>query len=268
MHQFDLDTEVKFTSPHDWQGKVSKNWFFGSAPHGGYMMSMAARAMSQLFSQDEYKHTVPVSITATFVEQAAAGDVNGTIEVQRRGKRFTQAVSKVMQDGRPCLQLVAVYGAQELYDGEVCSDFVAPIIPCPQECVPLSSRGIPFRDQVETRLVPEDARYFPNGGKEQMELLGWVRFTDGRQVDLVSLAVFADAFPRATVLRTGVTGWIPSLDLTIQCMGIPAPGFIATRFRSRMLGNGLLEEQGELWDSDGKLVAVCRQSAIQRRKST
>jgi hypothetical protein len=46
----------------------------------------------------------------------------------------------------------------------------------------------------------------------------------------------------------------------------PAPGMLLTRFTTRALIGGYLEEDGELWDSTGTLVAISRQLArVQRR---
>lgn len=132
------------------------------------------------------------------------------------------------------------------------------------DCKTFPLENYPFGQQVQARLIPEDMQFFARGGKGHMEQHGWVRFTDDRPADLWALLLFADAFPRVVAMRTGIVGWIPTLDMTVQCLARPAPGYIGARFSTRVLAGGVLEEQGELWDSDGQLVAVCRQSAVLR----
>ena len=46
--------------------------------------------------------------------------------------------------------------------------------------------------------------------------------------------------------------------------GRPAPGWIAASFRTKFLCDGYFEEDGELWDSTGRLVALSRQLAVTR----
>ncbi|MFQ3324012.1 MAG: acyl-CoA thioesterase [Pseudomonadales bacterium] len=54
---------------------------------------------------------------------------------------------------------------------------------------------------------------------------------------------------------------MPTIELNVQIRAMPAPGPIQFKFSSRNLTNGLTEENGWLWDSTGKLVAMSRQTA-------
>ncbi len=56
-------------------------------------------------------------------------------------------------------------------------------------------------------------------------------------------------------------GWVPSLELTVQVRAHPAPGPLQARLFSRHLTRGVIEEDGEYWDSAGQLVAISRQTA-------
>jgi acyl-CoA thioesterase len=89
---------------------------------------------------------------------------------------------------------------------------------------------------------------------------GWVRFADGRPPDLRALALMADSLP-PSVFNLGAAGWVPTLELTVHFRAKPAPGWLLVGFRTRFLINGYLEEDGEIWDSKGDLVAQSRQLA-------
>ena len=60
----------------------------------------------------------------------------------------------------------------------------------------------------------------------------------------------------------GMLGWVPTVEFTVHMRGVPAPGPIACRFRSHVVQGGFWEEDGEMWDSQGQLVAMSRQLAL------
>jgi hypothetical protein len=73
--------------------------------------------------------------------------------------------------------------------------------------------------------------------------------------------MFADAFPPPVFDVVGLVGWVPTIELTVQLRGHPAPGPLQARLLSRHLSQGVVEEDGEYWDSEGQLVAISRQTA-------
>lgn len=93
---------------------------------------------------------------------------------------------------------------------------------------------------------------------------GWLSFTDGRPPDALALLLFADSMPPPIFRVLGQRGWIPTVELTVHIRARPAPGPVAGIFRTRHLTGGLLEEDGRLWDSAGRLVAISRQLALLR----
>ena len=94
-----------------------------------------------------------------------------------------------------------------------------------------------------------------------LEVAGWIRFGDDAPPSVVGLLAMADAFP-TTVVASADVGWIPTVELTVHVRGRPVPGWILGVFRTRFLIDGLLEQDGELWDASGRLVALSRQMAL------
>jgi hypothetical protein len=94
---------------------------------------------------------------------------------------------------------------------------------------------------------------------------GWFGFADGRPVDTLALLLAADAFPPA-VFNLGLPrGWVPTVELTVHIRGVPAPGPLRCQFRTRFVTGGALEEDSEVWDSAGQLVAISRQYGLLAR---
>jgi len=56
-----------------------------------------------------------------------------------------------------------------------------------------------------------------------------------------------------------------TIELTVHLRARPAPGWVAFRTSTRFLSAGYFEEDAELWDSAGVLVAQSRQLALALR---
>jgi hypothetical protein len=91
-------------------------------------------------------------------------------------------------------------------------------------------------------------------------LQAWFRLKEGREPDPLSLLTVVDALPPVT-FDLGMPGWAPTLELTAHVRAVPAPGWLKVRHATRNLAGGMFEEDCEVWDSAGRLVAQSRQLA-------
>ena len=64
------------------------------------------------------------------------------------------------------------------------------------------------------------------------------------------------------ILGAYVTGWVPTINWTVQFKQHPCPGALTFTFETSTVVGGFLEEDGKLWDSKGNLVAISRQLAL------
>jgi acyl-CoA thioesterase len=74
-----------------------------------------------------------------------------------------------------------------------------------------------------------------------------------------------DAFPPTIFNAHLPIAWTPTLELTAHVRGLPEPGWLRCRFSTRFISGGMLEEDGDIWDESGRLVAQSRQLALQPR---
>ena len=65
----------------------------------------------------------------------------------------------------------------------------------------------------------------------------------------------------------GMAAWVPTIEMSINVRSLPKTPWVKACFRSRYITCGLVEEDGELWDEEGNLLAISRQIA-QFRKTT
>jgi Acyl-CoA thioesterase C-terminal domain len=88
------------------------------------------------------------------------------------------------------------------------------------------------------------------------------RLPGAEHVDSLALLCAVDAFPpTAFNARLPVAG-TPTVELTAHIRANPAPGWLRCRFSTRFVTAGFLEEDGEVWDSTGRLVGQSRQLAL------
>jgi acyl-CoA thioesterase len=84
-------------------------------------------------------------------------------------------------------------------------------------------------------------------------------FTDGAPPDLLALPLLVDSTaPAVLELGAGST----TIQLTVHLRARPAPGWLAGRAVTRFVSGGYHEEDFEIWDSAGALVAQSRQLAL------
>lgn len=250
---FDRDTAVTRVSDGHYRADISDRWNIQSVPNGGYVMAVAARAL-----RDHLPHPDPFTITGHFFKPVLPGPVEIAVATLKTGKTLSYAEARLSQDGDERLRITAAFGDLAARSGlEHCGEPPVAVPPI-EDCVPAK---IPLRffQSVNAAFSPDTADWLRGEYAEDCELAGWTRFADGREPDALSLVLFADGFPPPVFRRTGPVAWVPTVELTVQVRNHPAPGPLRCRFRTRHVTGGFADEDGEIWDSQGRLVALSRQ---------
>ena len=74
----------------------------------------------------------------------------------------------------------------------------------------------------------------------------------------------ADSFPPAVLSSQGMVAWVPTIEFSVNIRNLPTTQWLKCIFRTRFITCGLLEEDGEIWDEAGRLIAISRQIAQYR----
>lgn len=260
-HAFDRDTEVEAVSEHRSTLTISDRWnALGDRVNGGYLMAVCLAALRR-----EVPLPDPLVVSAFFLRPAAAGPVEIATELVRPGRRIATGEAQLRQGGKEIVRLVASFtDFAATPDGRRLELGAKPELPPPDACVdPIAGRS-PLRrpgiaNQVEWRAVEPPGWVLKRPGGDPT-LTMWMRWRDGRPTDVASLPLFVDALP-PPVLDLGETG-SSTVELTVHVRGVPAPGWVAGRSTTRHVGGGYHEEDFEIWDETGGLVAQSRQLAI------
>jgi acyl-CoA thioesterase len=262
MYLFDRDT-----TPTD-QGLIfGDSWNIGDKPNGGYIMAAVARNMCAHSGVVGSPHVDPVTITTHYLRPGEPGPAEVRTETLRIGRTFTNATAGLFQGTAQTLrtQTIATFGNLGDLGEPQYLEISAPDIPPPDACIsrndPMFANLSKISDSTEVRLHPNTGWMSgtPNGRPQS---IGWIRLRDGRDPDPWSLLYFADALPPTVFEILPDRAWVPTIEMTVHVRAKPAPGWILARMTSRHVADGKFEEDGELWDSTGRLVAQSRQLAM------
>ena len=248
--------------------RVHEGWDILGNANGGYLMAIAARAMAEVAGRP------PLTVTAHYLSPGAVGAHVVEVGTVRAGRRLaTMTGSLVNADtGREVIRLLGSFGEADP-DGPFLVDAVPPSIPAYADCLmdetgtDPNAQPLPeLQHRLAMRLSPDSVGFRSGAPAGSAKVSGWFAFADGSEIDEFGLMLAADAFPPA-VFNSGLPpSWVPTVEMTVHLRGRPAPGPLASVFRTRFVSGGMLEEDGEVWDSAGNLVALSRQLALAPRQ--
>ena len=258
---FDEDTALLPGAPGQFEGHITRRWNIGPVPNGGYVLSVGMAALRQALPAPD-----PLTVTAHYLRPSVPGPVRVDVEVVKQGRQFATATACMRQGGKDTVRLLATYGNLEQASGPTRIAGAPPALPPPDAITPTGTlradSGFEFLHRFDTRLPGLTSQPTPTEGPA--EVSGWIRFADGRRPDVHALGLIADAFPPA-VIHVLAPGWVPTVELTVHVRARPASTWLRCLFRTRFIFGGLLEEDGEIWDEQGTLVALSRQLACTPR---
>jgi acyl-CoA thioesterase len=258
--RFDDDTHVEPTGAHAYRATLTDRWnALGGVPNGGYLLAVALNAL-----QLDMPLPDPMVVSASYLRPGAPGPAEITTELARAGRRVATGEARLSQNGKEIVRAIATFGDLGQANGRTTRRATPPDLPPPEQAKDLMEHapplpGVNITDRFEYRVakLPGWARGAPTG---EAELAFWLRFKDGRDADPIALAAMVDAAAPA-VLELGEPG-SATIELTVHIRARPAPGWVACRALTRHVIGGYHEEDFEIWDATGALVAQSRQFAL------
>lgn len=244
-----------------WRGAVQPGWDILGNANGGYLLAIAARA-GMLAS----RRPDPVTITGHFLAPASAGPITVETVVIKEGRRFATVSCTVRNAaGTALVAALGSYGELTPVEGPERVEAEPPELPPVDECVkvaPAESFPPPFMANVDLRLHPDDVPA-AQGSRGYPRIRGWFRWPHREALDTVGLVVASDAFPPTIFNANLPVAWTPTIELTTHVRERPnSTEWLRCSFNTRFITAGFLEEDGELWDDNGRLIAQSRQLAL------
>lgn len=269
MSAFDEATAVAAAGPGRYRAVPDERFAIfrpdgTGAVNGGVLVATALRAVF-----DTSPHPHPVATSTHFLSVPLLKPAEVEVTWLRQGRTVATARATVVQDERPVLDLtvatgnLAPAGGDELvWTGE------PPPFPPIEDCVDLgdwptagTGQGMTgYPGQVDVRLDPATAGWRHSQAPGLPEMRGYFRLREDRDPDAYLLALAVDSLP-PVVFGLGARGWSPTVELSWHMRAVPGPGPLRVATRCRQVSGGWFDEEAEVWDAAGQLVAQSRQLA-------
>ncbi|MER5210635.1 thioesterase family protein [Streptomyces sp. NPDC002838] len=264
--EFDRDTAVTLREPGVYDIDLSAGWTILNAVNGGFLLAVLGRALA-----DALPHSDPFTISAHYLTASRPGPAVVRTDVIRTGRTLSTGQASLFQyddQGREVerIRVLASYGDLDALPDDVRTTAEPPAIPPMDQCfgpedgpAPVSGSSA-ITDRLMLKLDPSTLGWALGSPSGKGEMRAWFGLADGREADPFSLLLAVDALP-PTAFELGISGWVPTVELTVHVRSRPAPGPLRVSITTRNLAGGFLEEDAEVWDSADRLVAQSRQLA-------
>jgi acyl-CoA thioesterase len=245
--------------------EIASGWRAGRGPHGGYLAAILLRALIDTVA-DPLR--TPRSLTIHYARAPDPGPMEIHTTVERAGRSLSTLSARLTQAGR--IQALALAAFSVPWNAPAADELPMPELAPPdaeRHSTPKLFKGAPeFTRQLV--MQPRVGAIPFAGSGAPMRIGGWIGFPEPRPVDAPALALFCDAWFPPSFIALDSPAVSPTIDLTIhfrksisQCDCDPAALCLSV-FETRLLHDGLFEEDGVIWAPDGSVLAQSRQLGI------
>lgn len=263
-YAFDADTSVSPSGRDEFSATLTDRWNgMTSVVNGGLEMAICLRALRLGMPFPD-----PLVVSGLFLRPGTPGSATVRTSLLRSGRTTAFGEASLSRDGKDIVRVTAAFAdlgvgaaAAASAAGPVFIGGGPPDLPSPSECarLPVAAFGpatIAERIEFRPAELPGWVRGQPSG-HPSMDF--WMRFADGRDADLLAMPLLVDC-TAPSVMELGALS--ATIELTVHLRARPAPGWLACRASTRFVVGGYHEEDFEIWDSSGALVAQSRQLAL------
>jgi acyl-CoA thioesterase len=243
--------------------EVSSDWVGPTAAHGGYLGALMLRALTESVQDPSHE---PRSLTIHYTRPAAPGPVRIQTILERSGRRLDTASARMEQNGSLVALALGVFSAPSA--APEISELQMPDVPPANASrafePPELSMGPAFMRQLVVQFRIGAAPF--TSSEAPMELGAWLGTAEPRPLDALALIVLSDALFPPGFIRLAQPTDATTVNHTIyfrrRLPRVESPDAAELsfgRFRSTVMYEGFVEEDGVIWAPDGTVLCQSRQ---------
>jgi acyl-coenzyme A thioesterase PaaI-like protein len=236
-------------------------WTIGGKPHGGFLVSLLARAA--VAAGGGTPAVDPLTVSAQFLRAPELGPVLLRTDVRKNGHQTTVVGVNIEQRGQTCVEGIVTIGRLPR-ERAAWSDL--PNQPAEPPGNALDIAALPmasvFRltEGCDVRIDPNGAGFLHGQTNDPPRLRLWAK-PRNEQVDPFFALLVGDIAPPVT-FNLGRFGWSPTVQLTALLRSRPAPGWLRVQVDCKAVHGPWFDADATIVDAAGRLVCQARQLAL------
>ena len=240
------------------------NYFVGNTPHGGYLMAVMHKALTSILP-----HSTAISSSVQYLDRIDAKTFELEVETFKTSRGSSSGIVKLKQDDKICTTFTGTCSDFEFMKGYDGLQKPLPNIfneSDKKDYIKMNydkiSKGFTpaFIQQLECLIHPDHA-WWNRDSNDQNNEARCSAFLEmqGGIPDQFCLSFYSDILPPVVSNKYGPLGWIPTITLTTHIRQLPSTSELYADFKATDINKGYFEQDCNIWDLNGNLVASSRQ---------
>ena len=267
MNQFERFQEaIKLENLEDNKFIVNPdtNYFVGNTPHGGYLMAVMHKALTSILP-----HSTAISSSVQYLDRIDAKTFELEVETFKTSRGSSSGIVKLKQDNKICTTFTGTCSDFQFMKGY---DGLQKPLPNifnendKKDYIKMNydkiSKGFTpaFIQQLECLIHPDHAWWNrdSNDKNNEARCSAFLEMQGGIP-DQFCLSFYSDILPPVVSNKYGPLGWIPTITLTTHIRQLPSTPELYADFKASDINKGYFEQDCNIWDLNGNLVASSRQ---------
>ena len=241
------------------------NYFVGNTPHGGYLMAVMHKALTNILP-----HSTAISSSVQYLDRIDAAPFELEVETFKISRGSSSGIVKLKQNSKTCTTFTGTCSDFEFMKGY---DGLSKPLPAifkdrdKNDYVKVNydkiSKGFTpsFIQQLECLVHPDHAWWNRDSYNDKDNEARCSAFLEmeGGTPDQFCLSFYSDILPPVVSNKYGPLGWIPTITLTTHIRQLPSTSVVYADFKATDINKGYFEQDCNIWDLNGNLVASSRQ---------